>query len=155
MTAMTDKTLSLAQLQDLAKQTKQAQAKVDQVLSTLASSDEESRAWASDILCAIETLPEETGPRLLPYCEHESPVVASWACKLLVRTSNARPEWEAAVAGTLTNHADTAARTEAAVALGKLPDLSEASRQKLGEAAQSDDPRLSRMAQRTLDKLDS
>lgn len=155
MTAMTDKTLSLAQLQDLAKQPEQVQANVDQILGSLASSDEESRAWASDILCAIEALPEEMGSRLMPFCEHRSPVVASWACKLLVKTTNTKPEWEAAVASTLVSHPETAARTEAAVALGKLSSLSEVSRQKLGEAAGSEDPRLSRMAQRALDKQSS
>lgn len=152
MTAMTGSTLTVESLKQLAASPDATRERIGDVLLALASSDEEVRAWASDCLSQLDSIDHEASNEVAKHCEHPSPVVVSWACKLLAKCSPADPAWESLICQVLGGHDSVAVRAEAAGALGRLESLTPQTKQALAEAAESDDPRLSRLAGRALDQ---
>jgi len=115
-------------------------------------SDESLAAWATEALENCGS-PLETDIEFLSRsCNEHRGDVAYWACKLIGRLGPEANEHQKELTAALqSNQATEATRQQAAIALGKLGALNEATRQALNEAAQSKDPRLSRLAQQSLE----
>ncbi len=152
MTAMTGSALTVEDLQRLAKSPKDTHERISDVLLSLGSADEEVRAWASDCLSQLESLTRDGANTVKQYCEHDSAPVASWACKLLAKCESPDPQWESCICQALDHHESIAVRAEAAGALGRLENLNAQTKQSLAKAAVSENPRLSRLASRALER---
>jgi HEAT repeats len=140
----------LEQLKMLVNEPALASNQVLPVLMSLRSSEEETRAWACDVLSGVEHPPEAIASQLAELTLDGCSPVAGWACKLLGRMSQQATEYQAAIVASLNNHPEISVRQLAAFALGTIPSLSAASLQALESASTSDDARLSRLARQAL-----
>ncbi|HBE70170.1 MAG TPA: hypothetical protein DDW52_18635 [Planctomycetaceae bacterium] len=148
MTATTQ--LTLEQVQELARSPKRAAEQAVNLLATFQSTDEEVRAWASDALVAIESIPAHLVPDVVDATGAPDDVVVCSACKLLAKAEDAATAQQA-VCDVLASERSGAVRTEAARALDKFSELTDESITALQDAAQGSDARLAHIAQRTLD----
>lgn len=142
--------LPLATLQQLAMEPEQSQSRMMSILGSLASDDEEVRAYASDCLEQIEAPDPEMLTQLASHCSERTPSVANWACKLLGRIGSAA--CQAPLIAALKEHESIGVRQQAALALTKITDLQPEAIEALKEAALSDDRRLQRIAQQGLEQ---
>ncbi len=141
--------LSIEQLRLLTSDPAKASDAVLSVLATLKSDDEETRAWASDVLETIDSLDRTTADELARLTQHTCITIASWSCRLLplcAKHMDVQPSLIAA----LESSRDVGIRQQAALSLGKLTDLSDRSRVALDGATRAEDPRLSRIAKQIL-----
>ncbi len=145
--------LTLEEVQRLAGDPEAAARQALALLLTLLAEDEELRAWTNDALQTIASPPDELANTLCQHCEHASPVVASWSCKLLGRLGGSNAKHQSALAGTLAKHPNTGVRQQAALALSEMGELTPTSLEALRQASVSDDARLQRIATSTLEKL--
>ncbi len=143
-------TLPLDKLQQLALEPEQAQSHMLSILSSLASDDEEVRAYASDCLEQIETPEPAALAQLASHCTAHSAPIANWACKLLGRIGTIACQGPLTAA--LNEHESLGVRQQAALALAKLANLQPGTIAALKQAALSNDPRLQRVAQQALEK---
>lgn len=131
---------------------------VESLLETLAATDgqhaedEELRAWASDALQGVALDDLTVADRVAEYCSHSTSAAALWACKLIGRLGDASARYELQLVSALQAHPDVVVRQQAASALGKQTSLKITTIAALEEAAESSDPRLSRLARRTIDR---
>ncbi len=146
MSLVNTSTLSLEQLQRVAAGEESADKHVLELLESLNDGDEEVRAWASDALQTIETLPTEWASGVAEKCLDGSAPVAAAACRLLTKLAESASQHQAAIANCLRTHAEISARQQAALALGSIPELSTESLEALKQASESPDPRLKRLA---------
>lgn len=147
------KTLTLEEVRALASNPPQAELSVVQLLETLASlPDEELSAWTSDALQSIESLSDEQAELVAGFCMHAAAPVAGWSCKLLSKATDDPAEYQDLISDVLSRHAETSVKQQAAAALGRVADLTKKSMQVLKQAAESDDPRLSRLASVAIDR---
>jgi hypothetical protein len=149
---MTARPLSLAEVQNLVQDPQQAVCCIESLLLTLACEDLELCAWASDALQNVRTMDPHTARRVVTYCMHEAAPTAVWACNLIGRLGTEVSCYQDTLVEALTEHPEIGVRQQAAASLGKVSGLSAVARQRLAEAAESDDPRLRRLAQTALDK---
>lgn len=144
--------LTVDQMRQLAAGDVSAAAFLPALISTLAEGDEEHRAWASDALATLEQIPAKFADELGDLTRSDKPVVASWACKLLVLTGPAGVERQGAICRVLQEYPEVTVRQQAAMSLGRLPELYAESRAALQWATTQDDPRLVRLAQAALQR---
>lgn len=142
--------LPLDKLQQLAMEPEQAQTHMLSILGSLASDDEEVRAYASDCLEQIEAPEPAALAQLASHCTAHYAPVANWACKLLGRIGTTA--CQAPLIAALNEHESIGVRQQAALALTKIADLQPGAIAALKQAALSDDPRLQRIAQQGLEK---
>lgn len=120
------------------------------VLMSLRSGDEETRAWASDVLSSIEQPPACLAAKLAELTLDGSAPVAGWACKLLGRMGPTATIHQASIVQSLSRHPEITVQQLAALALGTIPQLTPEAVQALREASSRSDPRLSRLAKQSL-----
>ncbi|MEZ6134092.1 MAG: HEAT repeat domain-containing protein [Pirellulaceae bacterium] len=142
--------LPLETLKQIVSDPEQVQRQLMAVLRTLRSEDEEQRAWASDCLQQVAEPPLEFGAELAALCMDDCEPLADWACRLLGRIGGNASPWQNHLAEALREHPAMVVRQSAAAALGKIPELSVATREALCRAANSSDPRLKRLATQSL-----
>lgn len=128
-----------------------ALGQLEPLLATLASEEEELRAWAADALQGIEAIPEEQSPILLVALRSECVATALWACKLMERTPSTE-ENQRAVVRLLDSHSATSVQQQAVKSLGGMGRLSQDILAKLDKVVSSEDPRMSRLAQRAIER---
>jgi len=138
--------LSLEQLQRLASGSESVSEHVIDLLGAMQSSDEESRAWASDALETLEVLPLASADQVAERCSSPHAAVAAWACILLTKLGSDATKYQSAIVACLNDHPVISTRQQAALALASVPDLGSAALDALRQAADSDDPRLKRLA---------
>ena len=138
--------LSLQQLQKLAIGSESVDGYVLELLASLESNEEESRAWASDALEKLQVLPRGLADSVAAKCLSPHPPVAAWACKLLAKLESDATDYQAAIVACLDGHPQLSVRQQAALALASIPNLDSASIEALRRAADSHDPRLKRLA---------
>lgn len=138
-------------LRQIASDPNLASCQVLDLLEVIRSEEEEELcALASDALQTIEVTPELYSAPMAKLCTDPHEAVAAWSCKLSSRLDKCTDEHQAAITKTLVKHPSTYARQQAALALGNLTTLKSESIEALQTAANSDDPRLSRLAKQTL-----
>lgn len=143
--------LSLAQLQQLASAGVPPTGQILNLLITMGDSDEETRAWASDVLQSIEVLPQELADSVAANCLDPQPAVAAWACILLGKLESDTSKYQSNIAACLNLHPSVSTRQQAALALGSIAEhqpanFEPATIEALQRAAASDDPRLKRLS---------
>jgi len=151
MPSVTHHSLSLEHLQQLVTQPELIPSQVMSVLASLASDDEEVRAYANDCLEQIEQPAEAWLPQLAPRCNDPCAPVANWACKLTGLIGSAACQHPLVTA--LRTHASIGVRQQAALSLSKTPDLQSDAIEAISAAASDNDPRLQRIAQQLLNGL--
>lgn len=120
---------------------------LEQLFATLRSSDEEVRAWTSDILQGVSAPPEELVPQLQIFTTDHAPAIAGWACKLLSRTQHTSSASISALKNALSNYPELSVRELAAMALGNCQEISSDALLALKQAASATEyPRLARLA---------
>lgn len=142
--------LSLEQLQRLASGDEPLEGQMLNLLVTMGDSEEETRAWASDVLQTVEVLPRELADSIAAKCLDPQPAVAAWACTLLSKLESDAHKYQAHIVACLNTHPSVSTRQQAALALGSVGGLEPATVESLRRAAQSDDPRLKRLASNAL-----
>lgn len=143
--------LSLAQLQQLASGEEPPIEQILNLLVTMGDSDEETRAWASDVLQSVEVLPRGLADDVAAYCLDPHPAVAAWACTLLGKLERDANQYQSHIVACLNAHPSISTRQQAALALNAVAELQPTTLEPetveaLQRAAQSDDPRLKRLA---------
>lgn len=147
--------LTLEQLQRLASGSEPAAEHVIDLLGAMQSSDEESRAWASDALETVEVLPPALADQVAQRCGSSHAAVAAWACILLTKLESDASKYQSAIVACLNEHPLLSTRQQAALALASVPNLGSAAIDALRRAADSDDPRLKRLACSALESAES
>lgn len=147
--------LTLEQLQRLASGSEPVTEHVIDLLGAMQSSEEESRAWASDALQTLEVLPCELADQVAERCGSPNAAVAAWACKLLTKLGSDATNYQSAIVACLNDHPVLSTRQQAALALASVPALGSAAIDALRRAAESDDPRLKRLASSALASTES
>jgi hypothetical protein len=150
MSTVTGNCIPLERLRQLVTDPTAANEQLVAVVLTMLDDDEEVRAWASDVLSAIESPQAAAAPQLAELTRHVNAPVAGWACKLLGKLGPQAKDHQAAVASALSSHPEVAVRQLAALALQSIPDLNQQTLEALQSAAASTDPRLSRLAKEAL-----
>lgn len=118
-----------------------------------ACSDEEIvREWAVSALESLETPSAQWVAPLTELTDSADPLVAYWAVTMLGRLGPAAAAGEEKLAKLLEHTAEACVRERAAWALGKIGVSSSAARNALSQAAKAGDPRLSRLAQASLNE---
>ncbi|MEO8269851.1 MAG: hypothetical protein ABI557_09025 [Aureliella sp.] len=138
--------LTQEQLQRLASGSEPVAEHVIDLFSVLQEGDEESRAWASDALQTLEVLPLALAEQVAEKCHSPQAAVAAWGCKLLTKLGNASTAYQSAIVSCLNDHPVLSTRQQAALSLASIPALDSAAKDALRRAAESDDPRLKRLA---------
>ncbi len=138
----------LERLKELVREPDQANTHAIAVLLTLLSDDEETRAWASDVLTELNP-PASVANQLVELTRHVNAPLAGWACKLIAKLPNAA-DHQTAVANALRNHPEISVRQVAALALGQLAYINGDSKEALEIASRASDARLSRLATQAL-----
>lgn len=139
--------MTISELQALSTSQAVTGEELRSLLATLASDEEELRAYAGDCLEQLAHLRIEDVDLLSQVCLDRNPVVASWACKMLGRGG---ADVQRPLATALSQHASTAVKQQAALALQRVSPLTAESCTALENAAQDADPRLQRLAQQAL-----
>ncbi len=146
--------LTLEQLQKLASGSEPVTEHVIELLGAMQYSDEESRAWASDALQTLEVLPAALADQVAEECLSPHAAVAACACKLLTKLGGGATNYQSAIVACLNDHPVLSTRQQAALALASVPALGSAAIDALRRAADSDDPRLKRLASSALASAD-
>lgn len=115
--------------------------------------DESVSQWAVSALEQLGPPPAETAQPLARLTESDHELVSYWAVTLLGRLRDAADTAVPAVVKALGSSPHLSVRQRAAWALGEMGVGSAAVTAALATAAQSQDARLSRMAQQALDQL--
>ena len=144
--------LTLEQLKSLADQPTQVLIHVKEILLALASTDEEVRAWAADCLQLIEVLPETETAQVAGMLDHASEYVVTWACKSLSKSS-VIDGYQNELVLVLNGHPNTGVKQAAAAAIAMVGRAEQSTLDSLAKAAESNDPRLQRLAKEALQKL--
>lgn len=142
--------LSLEQLQQLASGDEPPAGQILNLLVTMGDSEEETRAWASDVLQTVEVLPRDLADSIAAKCLDPHPAVAAWACTLLGKLESDAHKYQAHIVACLNTHPSVSTRQQAALALGSIARLEPTTLESLRRAAQSGDPRLKRLAANAL-----
>lgn len=145
--------LDLEQVKKLASNPVDAAESAVALIECLSCDDEEIRAWTSDALQAIEQVPDVLGSTLAERTMHALGPVASWSCRLLGKLGPAATGYQAALARALNEHENLGVKQQAVVALSHIPTLDATTIKAVEQAAEHADPRLSRLAKQTLEKL--
>jgi len=151
MTSAISPTLSLERLQQLVSSPEQMAGQLMQILASLASEDEEVRAYANDCLEQIEQPSHVLASKIALQCEDPHVPVVNWACKLLGRIGTT--DCQLPLVKVLKNHESMGIKQQAALSLSNIPQLQADAIDALATAARSTDPRLQRIAQQTLNTL--
>lgn len=143
--------LTLEQLQQLASAGAPPDGQILNLLITMSDSQEETRAWASDVLQSVEVLPRGLADSVAAKCLDPHPPVAAWACTLLGKLESDAAKHQSNIAACLNTHPSISTRQQAALALGSIAahepiGLESATLESLRRAAASDDARLKRLA---------
>ncbi len=149
----TARQLDLDALRELSHRPEVAPARTLDLLETLRSDDEESRAWANDCLQLVDRPPLNIAPRLAASTCDACVPVAAWACTLLGRLSEHAVPWLPTLVTALRESDALAVRQQAALALGRIPAQDAAVLAALQAASGDPDQRLSRLASQALAKL--
>ena len=145
----TESGLKIEQLKRLSNDALQTHRQLESVLWSLAGTDEEAQ-WASEALENCGAPANTAVASLVPFTQHPSELVASWACKLLGRLGPAASGAEEQLIAALSQRSEQLVREEAARALGELGNPSDAARAALTAAASHGGPRLKRLATASL-----
>ncbi len=113
--------------------------------------DEETRAWASDVLQRVEVLPRGLADDVAARCLDPQPAVAAWACTLLAKLDSDVSRYQNYIVACLNTHPSVSTRQQAALALSEIAAAQPATLdpdtlKSLQRAAEGDDPRLKRLA---------
>jgi hypothetical protein len=142
--------LTVEELSELHRDPRASAEQLGRLLATMASEDEEERAWANDCLEQIDA-PTVTQLGMLETLSSDTCApVAGWACKLLGKSGSS--QCESALVNALSNHANMTVRQNAALGLGRLESLTEAAKEALHKATCVEDARLKRLAQQALEQ---
>lgn len=147
--------LSLEQLQQLASGGEPPEGQLLNLLVTMSDDEEETRAWASDVLQTVEVLPRSLADSVSDRCLDPHPPVAAWACTLLGKLESDAHKYQSHIVACLNTHPSVSTRQQAALALSSIAErepgtLDEATLESLRHATASDDPRLKRLATQAL-----
>ena len=141
--------------EELASLGEDAQNAALSLIECLETGDDPLQEWA---VAALEQL----GPpnvadmeALTSLLERDHELVGYWACTLLGRLEGEATAATPALAKTLQTSQHLAVQQRAAWALGKIPYSDASVTQALQDASQSDDARLSRLAQQAIDSKTS
>ncbi len=107
------------------------------------------RAWASDVLSAVESPSPHWAPQLAELTRHVNAPVASWSCKMLGRMGENATAYQASLAAALQQHPLVSVRQSAALALKSVPNLNTETLIAIKSAASDPDPRLSRLRRKS------
>lgn len=151
--------LSIEELTQMVGDSEQAENSIAVLFATLQEDDEEKSTYVGDVFREIESVAVSQAAMLQESCLHESTPVAAWACQLIAKLQcGSELEFQAAEAALVTaleTHSSVGVRQQAAKNLGRLAErsgrLSTEATSALQAAARSEDPRLSRLATRTLE----
>ncbi|MFK7735452.1 MAG: hypothetical protein AB8B50_05450 [Pirellulaceae bacterium] len=151
--------LSVDELMQMVGNAQQAENSIAALLATLQEDDEEKSSFVGDVLREVESIQMQQAGMLQEYCLHATAPIAAWACQLVPRlqleTEQDIEAADSALTAALETHLSVGVRQQAAKSLGRLAErsgrLSTAARSALQSATQSGDPRLSRLATRTLE----
>ena len=143
--------LALEQLKSLADQPTQVLIHIKEILLALASTDEEVRAWAADCLQLIEVLPETETAQVAGMLDHSSEYVVTWACKSLSKSS-VIDGYQNELSQVLNGHPNIGVKQAAAAAIAMVGRAEQSTLDSLAKAAESNDPRLQRLAKEALQK---
>jgi HEAT repeat protein len=154
MTSLPNPNFSIDRLRHMAAGDEVVGPHIVDLIALLGQSDEEVRAWVSDVLQTVEQAPPEIAQALVGFCESKHPPVAAWACKLIATLGPAATPLQHAIVKVLDQHAELTVRQQAAQSLSQVPGLSEATIAALKRAAESSDPRLRRLATQTLESAE-
>lgn len=147
----TSKQLTLDDVKRLVSDPAAAANQIEPLLQTLQADNEELCAWSTDALQGIEQVPDEFTDLISSYCMHEQAKCAVWACKLLMKIPTPATVQEV-LCKALTEHPSLGVRQQAAAALASVAGPSGDTLAALRAAANSEDPRLSRLAAQALEK---
>lgn len=147
--------MTLEQIKKLATESEAVTGHVIELLVALQDSDEETRAWASDALQTLEVLPRELADQVAKSCLSPHAPVAAWACKLLTKLGSEATNYQSAIVACLNEHPVLSTRQQAALALASVPELGSVAIEALRRAADSDDPRLKRLATNALTSVEA
>lgn len=147
--------LSLEELKQIALGAELPDGQILNLLVTMGDSEEETRAWASDVLQTVEVLPRSLADSVSDKCLDPHPAVAAWACTLLGKLESDAHKYQSDIVACLNTHPSVSTRQQAALALSSIAErepgiLDEATLESLRHAAASDDPRLKRLATQAL-----
>ncbi len=143
--------LSLEKLRRLATGDESAENYVLELLGSMQDADEEVRSWASDALQTVEVLPTELAESVAELCLQPCAAVAAAACRMLPKLGDPATQYQAALVACLKQHSEITARQQAALSLSSIPELTTESLDALRQAAESQDPRLKRLATAALE----
>ncbi len=146
MSTVVGNCVPLERLKELVADPIEANKQLIAVLLTMLDENEEVRAWASDVLSAVEEPSSTWAPQLAELTRHVNAPVAGWACKLLGRLGAQATGYQTWLTQALSKHPEKSVRQLAALALKSIPDLSTETIAALKAAASDTDPRLSRLA---------
>lgn len=150
MPVVKSEALSLEKLRRLAAGDEPAEAHVLELLESMRSEDEEVRAWASDALHTLESLPKTLAHSVADMCLQPNAAVSAAACRMLLKLGDEATQYQTAIVACLTQHKEITARQQAALALSSVDGLTTESLDALRAAANSADPRLKRLATNAL-----
>ena len=150
MSTVVGNCVPLERLRELVDDPAAANKQLIAVLLTMLDEDQEVRAWASDVLTAVEEPASDWAPQLAELTRHVNAPVAGWSCKLLGRLGEQATRYQSSLTQALTQHAEISVRQLAALALKSVPNLSNETIVALKAAASDADPRLSRLASEAL-----
>ncbi len=144
MTTMAGSGLTLDELKQLATAPEQALEKLSALLSSLSQSEEVTQ-WAIEALenCGVPAAHQTS--ILIAHLKSEDEIVAAWSCKLLARMNTAATSAQAELIKALSRK-ELLVKEEAARALGEIGSLTPMAREALQAVAETDSPRLKRLA---------
>lgn len=149
MNSLTESTLTIDQLKELANAPELTTAQLISVLCSLAG-DEDVCQWASETLENCGTPAQDATLSIAQFVAHGDELIASWSCKLLARQGQDGTASEHELTRALALRSEVLVREEAARALGQIGFVSSEARAALLAAAQNGWPRLKRLATASL-----
>ena len=123
------------------------------LVRTCGSPNQSVRDWAIAALEELGPPPSNHVGELIELTRDESLDVAYWAITLLGRAGEGAAPAVATLADLVRDSTDLAVRERAAWALGKIGPAAEAARSALRAAADGDEPRLRRLAEKALEAI--
>ncbi|MFN3189779.1 MAG: HEAT repeat domain-containing protein [Aureliella sp.] len=148
-------TFQLNEIEELHNQPERIGSALVELVESLRAGDEEIASGVADVCGTLDVVNPVDSVNLISFCNEEHPVVALWACRLLVLSLGQSSEHDAvaeqAFVKALVGHRDIGVQQQAAIALGKLERKCRETVDALRVAAESEDPRLSRLAGRALE----
>lgn len=141
--------------EELAQAGPEARAAALPLLKACGDEDEDVREWAVESLenlgpPQVEDLDELAGRLASPTAD-----IAYWAATLIGRLGAEAAPAVGALAAALSAHPAIEVKQRSAWALGQIGSAAAGARAALNDAAQSDDPRLARLAAKALQQIDT